>query len=321
MSFRISTFVTGSAVASGGTMAFTYPVGTSIGHFNLNEGPHKLYVEGHNSLYNFLDDFTISFSAANATVTYNGSTSIPASTKVLLMLDCGGRNDQRQFQDSLEITGFPGTANVANTGVNPNGSANTVPLAGKLPVMTVRYGSPTTISTTKFLATTAVAGTTLQTLATAVINDVPRACQIVSSNAGDTTQVITIRGFDDLGAALTESITANGTTPVFGKKAFKQVNSYQSSASMAGNLSIGDSKILGIPFFLPGAGYVLKEIQDGASATAGTFVAGVSVKQTATTGDSKGTWTPNATLNGTIALELLIASSDETWRGGTNFAG
>lgn len=320
MSFRISTFTTGSAVASGGTMAFTYPPGTSIGHFNLNLGAHKLYVEGHNSLYNFLDDFTISFSAANATVTYNGTTAIPASTKVQLMLDCGGRNDQRQFLDYLEVTGYPGAANVSNVGVNPNGAANTVPLFGKYAVATVRYGSPTTISTTGILATTAVGGTTLQTLATPVILDVPRALQIVSSNAGDTTQVITIRGKDMYGAAMTESITANGTTPVFGKKAFKEVISYQSSASMAGNLSIGNSKILGLPFFLGGAAYVLKEVQDGAVATAGSFVAGVSVKQTATSGDPRGTWTPNATLNGTIALELIIAATDETWTGGTQYS-
>jgi hypothetical protein len=320
MTFRIATFQTGSAVASGGTMAFTFPPGTTMGHYNLNEGAHKLYVEAHNSLYNFLDDFTISFATAAATVTYNGSTAIPANTRVLLMLDSGGRNDLRQFQDDLEIIGYPGAANVTNVGANPNGAANTIPLAGKLPVMVVRYGSPSTISTTAVLATTAVAGTTLQTLATPVIFDVPRALQIVSSSAGDTTQVITIRGRDDKGAAMTESITANGTTPVFGKKAFKEVISYQSSASMAGNLSIGNSKILGIPFFLPGAAYVLKEVQDGAVATAGTFVAGVSVKQTATSGDPKGTWTPNATLNGTIALELIIAVPDETWRGGTHFS-
>lgn len=320
MTFRISTFTPGSAVASGGTMAFTYPVGTTMGYFSLNAGKHVLYVEGHASAYNFLDDFTISFATAAATVTYNGTTPIPANTKVLLMLESVGRDDQRQFFDGIEFQGWPGTANAANSGQNPNGAANTIPLATKLSPLLIRYGSPSTISTTAVLTTTAVTLTTLQTLATPVVFDVPRALQIVSSGAGDTTQVITLRGFDDTGAAMTESITANGTTPVFGKKAFKQVNSYQSSASMAGNLSIGNSKILGLPVFLPGAAYVIKEVQDGAVATAGAFVAGVSVKQTATSGDPKGTWTPNATLNGTIALELLVICGDGTYRGGSNYA-
>lgn len=319
MAFRHTSTVPTSAVVNGGTLTFGYPVGTTMGHFNLNTGRHLLYAEGLQAQFNFLDDFTISFATAQATVTYNGSTPLPANARVILMLETVGRDDQRQFFDGLELTGWPGSANALTR--DPTGAVNTVPLAVKLAPMLVRYGSPSTISTTKFLATTAVAVTTLQTLATPVVNDVPRACQVVSSGAGDTTQVITIRGFDDQGAALTESITLNGTTPVFGKKAFKQVNSYQSSAALAGNLSIGDSKILGIPIFLPGAAYVIREVQDGAVATAGSFVAGVSVKQTATTGDSKGTWTPAATLNGTIALELIIIASDATWRGGTNFAG
>ncbi len=322
MSQKITTFVTGSAVASGGTMAFSYPAGTTMGMFNLNTSSHKLYVEGHNTQYNFLDDFTISFATAAATVTYNGTTPIPANTVVRLMLEMSGQNDQRQLLDAGELNGFISTAQQGAAATNVGGgNANLQPLGVKAPILIARFGSPSTISTTKFLATTAVAGTTLQTLATPVVNDVARACQIVSSNAGDTTQTITIRGFDAYGQAMTEAIALNGTTPVFGKKAFKQVNSYQSSAALAGNLSIGDSKILGIPVFLPGAAYVIREIQDGAVATAGTFVAGGSVKQTATTADVRGTWTPNATLNGTIALELAIICPDVNYLGASQFAG
>jgi hypothetical protein len=229
MGFRISQVVTSAAVASAGTIAFNFPAGTTMGHFNLNTSAHKLYVEGHNSQYNFLDDFTISFATAAATVTYNGSTPIPANTRVLLMLEMSGQNDQRQLLDGAEINGYPGQVNSVSAAIA--GGSTTQPIGVRSPILIARYGSPSTISTTKSSsATTAVLVTTLVTLGTRVVNDVARALQIVSSNA-DTTQTITIRGYDMYGAAMSEAITANGTTPVFGKKAFKEVVSYQAIAS------------------------------------------------------------------------------------------
>jgi hypothetical protein len=318
MGFRISQVVTSAAVASAGTIAFSFPAGTTMGHFNLNTSAHKLYVEGHNSQYNFLDDFTISFATAAATVTYNGSTPIPANTKVLLMLEMSGQNDQRQMLDGAEINGYPGQVNSVSAAIA--GGSTSQPIGVRSPILIARFGSPSTISTTAVLSAATLTVTTLQTLATRVVFDVARAVQIVAGTAGDTTQVVTIRGFDMYGAAMSEAITANGTTPVFGKKAFKEVTSYQTSLAFTTTLSIGNSKIIGIPWFLPGSAYVLKEIQDGAVASAGTFVAGVSVKQTSTSGDPRGTWTPAATLNGTIALELALITPDPTYMGGTQYS-
>jgi hypothetical protein len=124
--------------------------------------------------------------------------------------------------------------------------------------------------------------------------DVPRAVSIVSSNVGDTTQTVTVRGTDFYGQAMTETIAANGTTTVNGKKAFFTVTSVKYSANLAGNLSVGTTDILGLPAALYGAGYVLKEISNGAAATAGTFVAAATVTPTATTADVRGTYVPNA---------------------------
>jgi hypothetical protein len=62
--------------------------------------------------------------------------------------------------------------------------------------------------------------------------------------------------------------------------------------------------------FLPQVGAVLGELQDGAKATAGTIVAGVSSVATATTGDVRGTYTPNATPDASKAFQLIVALAD-----------
>jgi hypothetical protein len=312
MSLMKLTAMTSAAVATNGTITFNYPSGTGPGTFNGQTSRHVAFSRGLQNLLTWPVDFSLTFGASNITFTYLGLTSIPANTQVDLQLETAGQNDGRQMLDAAFLNGF-----VGNTAIL--GETQYPPRIALAPMAMVKFGSPSTISTTAVLATTAVATTTLQTLATPVTFDCPRALQIVSSNAGDTTQVITIRGLDEFGVAMTQNITLNGTTPVFGTKAFKTVISYQASVALAGNLSIGNSKILGLPLYLAGAGWVLRELQDQTVATAGSFVAGVNTIASATTGDVRGTWTPNATLNGTIALDLFLMAPDPTYRGITQF--
>lgn len=314
MSLMKLTAMTSAAVATSGTITFNYPSGTGPGTFNGQSSRHVAFARGLQNLLTWPTDFSLTFGASNITFTYLGATSIPANTQVDLQLETAGQNDGGQLNGPVFLNGV-----VGNTAIL--GETQYPPRIALAPMAMIKFGSPSTISTTAVLATTAVANGNLNTLATPVVFDCPRALQIVSSSAGDTTQTITIRGLDEFGNAMTESIAANGTTPVFGKKAFKQVNSYQSSAAMAGNLSIGNSKILGLPLYLAGAGWVLRELQDQAVATAGSFVAGVNTLATATTGDVRGTWTPNAALNGTIALDLFVMAPDPTYRGIPQFAG
>lgn len=299
--------IASAAVPNGGTLTFNYPAGTSAGHYKINASRHLAYARGLQALLSWPTDFSLTFNATNITFTYLGATPIPAGTVVNLQLETSGDNAARDFQDNLRIQQITGGV------YGPRSIA--------LAVHQVLFGAPSTISTTAVLATTAVTDTALKTLATPVDFDAPRAVQIVSSNAGDTARTITIRGLDDLNQPMTEIITLNGTTPVFGAKAFKRIISYQASVALAGNLSIGNSKILGLPFHLPGAAWVLREEQDGAVATAGTFVAGVNTIPSGTTGDVRGTWTPNATLNGSIGLSLFVLCPDPTYRGLPQFAG
>jgi hypothetical protein len=292
MGIRTVRTTVSSAVATSGTITFAYPSGFDEGSFRGTYG-HTLYARGLQTTFVFPSQFTIAF-GASVVVTYLGSTTIPAGTEVALELN------------------LPGETQLTN---GTGGSR-----AGVVQPYLIDFGSPSTISTTVVLATTAVANGNLVTLSSPVVFDWPRAIQIVSSSASDTAVTVTVRGLDEYGVAMTQTLTLNGTSAVLGTKAFKQVNSYQASGAMVGNLSIGNTKVLGLPFFIPyAAGSVLKEIQDGVNATAGTVVAGVLTTPSATTGDVRGTWAPNATLDGSIDLQLVLWTDNPARRGLTQF--
>lgn len=114
-----------------------------------------------------------------------------------------------------------------------------------------------------------------------------RAISVVLSGAG--TPAIVVFGLDYLGQPMSESFTGAGTTPVVGKKAFKEVTAYSAEAT-AVTMSIGYNNILGLPY---ATGAILEEYLNGAvPANAGTKVIAILVAQTATTGDPRGTYTP-----------------------------
>lgn len=135
--------------------------------------------------------------------------------------------------------------------------------------------------------------------------DTPRAVQIVSTNAGDTTQTATFTGTDVYGQAMTQTLTFSGTTPVLGTKAFKTVSRVAISAAMTGNASAGTTDRLGLPVRVLNANYILAVKWNAVLAQdAGTFVAAVLTDPaTATTGDVRGTYTPS---NATDAAKRLV---------------
>lgn len=126
-----------------------------------------------------------------------------------------------------------------------------------------------------------------------------RCLQIVASGAS--TSTITITGRDYLGQPVQEAFTANGTTPVIGNKAFKYIDKIAWTATAATTINVGTTDKLGLPYRMQN---VLEEMLDRARvATLGTFVSGVLTDpQTATTGDPRGTYDPQSTLNGTAYL-------------------
>jgi hypothetical protein len=67
----------------------------------------------------------------------------------------------------------------------------------------------------------------------------------------DGTATILVSGWDVWGQAMTELLTAAGTTPVYGKKAFKYVQSVVPQAvgtTVSATYTIGISDVFGFPF-------------------------------------------------------------------------
>ena len=140
--------------------------------------------------------------------------------------------------------------------------------------------------------------------------DVPRCVSIVSTNAGDTTQVATVTGTDAYGLPMSEAITFNGVTTVAGQKAFKTVTRVAISAALTGNGSVGSTDVFGLPYRANTRNYVLTA-WNGAFVTTGTFAAADATAATTTTDDVRGTYLVPDASNGTKRLTLWISIFDD----------
>lgn len=104
-------------------------------------------------------------------------------------------------------------------------------------------GTTALFGTADFRATGTKASTGLQAERT---NDIPApgVLNYVSSNAGDTTQQITVYGRDGGGAAVSETVTLNGVTPVIGTQSFASVFGMRKSAATLGTVTISDNPVV-----------------------------------------------------------------------------
>lgn len=139
--------------------------------------------------------------------------------------------------------------------------------------------------------------------------DVPRNIIIDASNAGDTTQIATVYGYDVYGVPMSEAIAFNGTTAVAGQKAFKRVTRVAVDALMAGNAFVGTGDVLGLPYAVSTRNYVLTA-WDGAFVTTGTFAAADATTATTTTNDVRGTYTPPSATDAARRLTAYIFLSN-----------
>lgn len=296
MSFEKVETTAGSAVATNGTVTFSYPAGTNAGSF-ANFG-HKLWVDKFQRLLESPTDFTVAFGASSITVTYKGSTTIPAGARLAAQFNSLGEDDGKLDNDFTD------------------GSVVNVTAAS---VVKVSLGAPKVLDADGVCEAQSASGAHTLTINGALASggvvtlDVPR--NVIVDSGGADTAVLTITGTDVYGATMKESITLNGTTAVPGKKAFKTITSVTSSATIANGAFVGTGDVFGLPVFLPGTAYVLKELEDGAAATAGTLVAGVASAATATTGDVRGTYDPNSAADGAKVFDLLIALPDPKYKG------
>lgn len=299
MSFKIVKTSAGSAVATNGTVTFPYPANTNAGSFAAFG--HKMFVDKFQRLLVSPTDITVAFGASLITVTYKGATTIPAGAMLDAQFNQLGQ--ESTAGDPLEVV-------PALEGVTPF-----LPVAITLGAPIVGDADGISVSQSVVFATTPLATITGALASGGVATfDVPR--NVVGAWTG--TAVLTVTGTSVYGNTIVES-SASGTS-FAGKKAFKTITKVSFSADVTG-ATVGTGNVLGLPIFLPGAAYILKEIQDGAAATAGTTVAGVSTAATATSGDVRGTYVPNATPDGAKVFVLLIAATDPNYKGVPQFAG
>ena len=293
MSFKRVVGFAGSAVATSGTITFAYPAGTNAGSFAAFG--HKLWVDKFQKLLESPTDFSVSFGASNITVTYLDATSIPAGARLNAQFNILGEDD--------------GTAEV------------TPKIDGVIPLQTLRIslGAPITADADGVCASQAGTAATAMTINGALTSggvatfDVPRNVVAAWTN----TATLTVTGTDVYGNVVKE--TSGSGTSMTGKKAFKTITSVVPSANITG-ATVGTGDVLGLPVYLPSAASVLKEIEDGAVATAGTVVGGVSTLATATTGDVRGTYDPNSATNGTKVFDLIVALGDPDYKGVAQFS-
>lgn len=138
--------------------------------------------------------------------------------------------------------------------------------------------------------------------------DYARTVNVDSTAAGDTTQTVTVTGTDYWGQVQTEAIVLNGLTAVAGQKSFKTITAVAVSALLAGNLTVGNEDVFGLPYRVTDAGYLLRTGWAGAVANdAGTFAAADTTSPaTATTNDVRGTYAPSTAADGSRRLVLAL---------------
>ena len=138
--------------------------------------------------------------------------------------------------------------------------------------------------------------------------DVPRNITgVMTHGSAVVASTVTISGYDQYGAPMTETLTFTaGTTSkaVAGLKAFKYIYSFaitSAADSTTNTLNMGWGDVLGLPYKLPALsdfftnGTYFNEVLE---ATAPTVVAGVTTTATATTGDVRGTVALNSAMDG-----------------------
>lgn len=302
MGRAVSKVILSAAVATGGTFTVGYPDGYNGGHFT--GGVRHVITSSYGTMY-APDDFTVSFANALATVTYNGATTLAKGTEVWVEFDEPGRSRDELVNFSPPGFMYPAPLYLINLGS---------PIAA----------DPDGIATAQLFG--AAGGFTLDgaTVSGGVASaDVPRNVTLTVATSNHSARTVTVTG-TRAGDVVVEEITGPNNSTVQGKKAFDTVTSVAVDGAVATNgISVGWGDKLGLPVHVPSTKCVIAEMEDLASVTAGTTVAGLGAgtKSTATTGDTRGTYDPNSPCNGTKAFMLLVALPHPDYQGNTQYAG
>lgn len=281
-------------VLNGGTFTVAYPRGTNKGTFFGGVGHNVLIA---NNLYLVPDGIALTFGADEITVTNNTGATLGAGTNYRLELDVPSGKGISGIDRCVAATVI-----WCNLGAPKAADADSI------------AASQTPADAGALTIDGALASNGIATL------DMARNVTITAA-ANDSARTFTVTGKDEYGVLMVEEIGGPNATIAQGKKAFKTVDSVEVDAATAGAITVGHGDVLGLPFFLADSDFVLKEMQDGTALTNGTFVAGDTATPTATTGDVRGTYDPNAATNGSLSFRLVAAITDESYKGQAQFGG
>jgi hypothetical protein len=143
------------------------------------------------------------------------------------------------------------------------------------------------------------------------------------ANGVTSDRVITVTGYDYLGQKTVENLTFSTTTVQNTKKAFSWLESISFAASSdTSTVNVGWTNVFGLPYT---GDTMVAEIKNSAvAANAGTFTAGLvsTTAATATSADSRGTYTPATVLpNSANTFKIMYLKRSGNLHGIAQFAG
>lgn len=287
-----------NSLAEGGALSIPYPPGKSEGTF-FTAMNHNATVAA--NFYRCPRDFLIDFQADRIIFTWRGNFSLPAGTLINLQLEepCG--EFYRDLKNGITVLNMVHSQ-----------------------MFLVNLTSPSAPDPQYYVKSQAVTST--KTLA--LVNQWSTVARNVEIHSRENSAhcTFTIEGEDMYGRTIIESITGSGAAGgvAEGKKAFARVSRITPSQACNGEISIGTGRKLGLPVFLPGPAFVMREIANGKTIEGGVIVPGETVMvASATTGDRRGTYTPpTATeLNGRNFIQLLLSLPNPGNIGSMDYAG
>lgn len=114
---------------------------------------------------------------------------------------------------------------------------------------------------------------------------------------------LTVVGFDEYGALMSQKRVGPNNGTVNTLKTFKSVLSVSSDTASASTLSVGMGDTFGLQYLMADAGYLIRTAWAGVLAQdTGTFVAADLNAPTQATGDVRGTYLPSSASNGVRRL-------------------
>ena len=154
------------------------------------------------------------------------------------------------------------------------------------------------------------------TLSTGTADGPRNVVAVVTHASSIVAMTILIVGRDQYGQAMSEllTITATGTSKTAnGKKAFKQITRIDlisAGDSTSNTVGIGFGNVLGLSARPVAGGFIQGTFNGTKEATQGTFVDADVTTATTTTGDVRGTYTPNGTLDGAKRVTCIYVSNN-----------